>query len=218
MLRPQNQMNRERLQLKSPLVRFAPMFGHCGRILLLLTGLVSIASGQNPTGSLRGVVQDNSSARIPSAEISVQSAQSVLTRGTVADGRGEFRVDDLPPGPYRIVVNAKGFAQARSDVRVSVSSVRDVVVTLAPESITQIVRVQAQASSITTQDIDASGAVRQTIVTSTDLERMPLAARSFANIAYLAPGTEPVEPSDPTKARITAVATGGSHMGRDCGA
>src|SRR5215475_7018971 len=39
---------------------------------------------------------------------------------------------------------------------------------------------------------------------------MPLAARSFANIAYLAPGTEPVEPSDPTKARITAVSFGGS--------
>jgi len=39
---------------------------------------------------------------------------------------------------------------------------------------------------------------------------MPLAARSFANIAYMAPGTEPVEPSDPTKARITAVSFGGS--------
>ena len=43
-----------------------------------------------------------------------------------------------------------------------------------------------------------------------DLETMPLAARSFANIAYLVPGTEPVEPSDPTKARITAVSNGGS--------
>src|SRR5262249_13056812 len=43
-----------------------------------------------------------------------------------------------------------------------------------------------------------------------DLWTVPLAARSFANIAYLVPGTEPVEPSDPTKARITAVSTGGS--------
>ncbi|MGA7645057.1 MAG: hypothetical protein WBW01_00985, partial [Terriglobales bacterium] len=42
------------------------------------------------------------------------------------------------------------------------------------------------------------------------LETFPLPARSFANIAYLVPGTEPVEPSDPTKARITAVSTGGS--------
>ena len=42
------------------------------------------------------------------------------------------------------------------------------------------------------------------------LQTFPLAARSFANIAYLVPGTEPVEPSDPSKARITAVSFGGS--------
>ncbi len=48
------------------------------------------------------------------------------------------------------------------------------------------------------------------MITARDLESLPLAERSFANIAYLAPGTEPVEPSDPTKARITAVSTGGS--------
>ena len=47
-------------------------------------------------------------------------------------------------------------------------------------------------------------------ISTQDLQNLPLAARSFANIAYLAPGTEPVEPSDPTKARITAVSTGGS--------
>ncbi len=52
--------------------------------------------------------------------------------------------------------------------------------------------------------------VHQGVISSQDLETLPLAARSFANIAYLAPGTEPVEPSDPTKARITAVSTGGS--------
>ena len=48
------------------------------------------------------------------------------------------------------------------------------------------------------------------MITARDLEAIPLAARSFANIAYLVPGTEPVEPSDPTKARITAVSFGGS--------
>ncbi len=48
------------------------------------------------------------------------------------------------------------------------------------------------------------------VVSGKDLQDIPLAARSFANIAYMVPGTEPVEPSDPTKARITAVSTGGS--------
>jgi hypothetical protein len=52
--------------------------------------------------------------------------------------------------------------------------------------------------------------VVKTVIGLRDLEEMPLAHRSFANIAYLAPMTEPVEPSDPTKARITAVSFGGS--------
>ena len=55
-----------------------------------------------------------------------------------------------------------------------------------------------------------ASAVHQGVIGRQDLQNLPLAARSFANIAYLAPGTEPVEPSDPTKARITAVSTGGS--------
>ena len=52
--------------------------------------------------------------------------------------------------------------------------------------------------------------MQQSIVTSQDLHDIPRAARSFADIAYMAPGTVPVEPSDPTKARITAVSFGGS--------
>ena len=79
-----------------------------------------------------------------------------------------------------------------------------------PPVIVQTVGVRAQSSSITTQIVDVSSQVHQTVVTSQDIEGLPLPARSFANITYLAPGTEPVEPSDPTKARITAVSTGGS--------
>src|ERR1019366_1463522 len=70
--------------------------------------------------------------------------------------------------------------------------------------------VQGNTFSIATESIDTASAVHQGVVGSRDLETLPLAARSFANIAYLVPGTEPVEPSDPTKARITAVSTGGS--------
>ena len=69
---------------------------------------------------------------------------------------------------------------------------------------------ESQSSSITTQPIDLVSVVHQGVISRQDLQNLPLAERSFANIAYLAPGTEPVEPSDPTKARITAVATGGS--------
>jgi hypothetical protein len=165
---------------------------------------------QNPRGSLRGTVQDISGGRISSAKIVVQAPESAHQRETTANDRGDFRIDDLVPGNYHLTVSAKGFADASSDVQVNIGSTQEMTVVLRPQSVQQTVNVQGQASSITTQQMDTASTVQQAIVTAHDLDTIPLPARSFANIAYMAPGTEPVEPSDPTKARITAVSTGGS--------
>jgi hypothetical protein len=165
---------------------------------------------QDSRGSVRGVVQDATHARIVSATIEATSSTSSLVRRVSSDSRGEFQLEGLTPGLYRLNVAAKGFASATANVPVSVSTIRDVTVTLNLLSVQQTLGVQAQSSSITSQDIDLASSVHQSVITEQDLEGLPLAARSFANIAYLAPGTEPVEPSDPTKARITAVSTGGS--------
>src|ERR1700678_1345878 len=174
---------------------------------LLFIGLLH---AQNSNGALRGEVQDASAARVAGAQVVVQSNGSSITRQTTANERGEFRIEALLPGSYRVTVTAKGFAQATADVNVAVSVVRDIMVTLKPASGRETVVVLGNSSSITTQTTDTSSAVRGGVVGSQDLETLPLPARSFANIAYLVPGTEPVEPSDPTKARITAVSTGGS--------
>src|ERR1043166_6834113 len=181
-------------------------------VLFLICTLWRPLLAQSSTGSLRGAVQDSTGARIPGAKVAVQTADSSLKREASSEDRGEFRVDDLPSGNYRITVSAAGFAQAQADVSIAVSSVREVTVTLKAEALHETVNVRSQtsASSITTQSFDLASVVHQGVVSSRDLETLPLAERSFANIAYLAPGTVPVEPSDPTKARITAVSTGGS--------
>jgi len=183
------------------------------RIFAITAFLVSITlavQAQNPRGSLRGTVQDATGARIPAARILVRSLDSAVERVAASEDRGEFRIDDLLPGAYHVTVNAAGFAEAQAEVSIAVSSVREVTVALKAASPSETISVVGQTSSITTQPIDLVSVVHQGIVSSSDLQTLPLAARSFANIAYLAPGTEPVEPSDPTKARITAVSTGGS--------
>ena len=180
-------------------------------LLLLAVICVSVpAVSQNVSGSLRGVVLDSANARIAAASIKIELLGSVQSRTAKADSLGEFRIEDLTPGLWHVTVNARGFAMAVSDVTVSVSAVRDITVTMRPSVVEQSIGVQAQSSSIASQPIDVASNVHQGVVTSKDLEALPLPARSFANIAYLVPGTEPVEPSDPTKARITAVSTGGS--------
>jgi len=179
-------------------------------VLAAILLAVAVSSAQTPRGSLRGVIVDGRGDRIPSASISVRLHASSLIRTVSSDGQGNFRMDDLEPGIYLVNVSARGFADATAEVSIQVSSIRDIAVTMNPSVVVETVGVHAQSSSITTQPMDVSSQVHQTVVTSQDLEGLPLPARSFANIAYLAPGTEPVEPSDPTKARITAVSTGGS--------
>ncbi len=179
--------------------------------LLVCMGLLSwVAQAQDPRGALVGVVQDSNGGGVPAAAIVVRAAGSALERHATADTFGNFRLDGLPPGNYQVIVNAHGFAEARAEVVVVVSSVQGITVTMRLAALAQRVNVQGQASSITTQAIDNTGTVHQGAVSAQDLRDIPLAHRTFANIAYLVPGTEPVEPSDPTKARITAVSFGGS--------
>src|SRR6202166_1515892 len=183
---------------------------HLALTLILIALLAAALQAQNPRGSLRGKVQDSTGARIPSAKIVAQQTGSNLRRETLTEDRGEFRLDDLPAGNYQITITAVGFEPGQAQVSIPVAAVRDIAITLNPPSVQATIKVQAEPSSITSQPIDLASATHQGVVSTYDLETLPLAARSFANIAYLVPGTEPVEPSDPTKARITAVSTGGS--------
>jgi Carboxypeptidase regulatory-like domain/TonB dependent receptor len=165
---------------------------------------------QDFRGGLIGTVSDTSDARVPSATVILRAEASSVSRETKSDSQGEFRFSDLVPGAYRLTVQAPGFTDASAVVSVAVQGEREVTVSMHPAAAQQTVTVQGQASSITTQPMDTTSAVQGGAVTAQDLETIPLAHRSFANIAYLIPGTEPVEPSDPTKARITAVSFGGS--------
>ena len=178
-------------------------------VLALLVSASSVVA-QNSYGALRGQVQDPSGARVAGAKVTARPMGSNFMREAIANGNGEFRIDGLPPGPYEVKVHAGSFADSEAIVQVPVSRVRDLIVTLKAPEVRERVAVESETSSVTTESVDTASAMHQGIVTSRDLESLPLAARSFANIAYLVPGTEPVEPSDPTKARITAVSTGGS--------
>src|SRR5215471_8696647 len=188
--------------IKKNLLRFA--------LIQFCVFLPLAMNAQNPRGALRGVVEDASGARVAGAKVGVKGLGPAPGREAVTDKGGEFRLEDLPPGQYHLLVDATSFAEASADVQIVIGSVTEITVRMRPATVRQTVSVEGQPSSITTQKIDTASTVHQAIVTAQDLDTIPLANRSFANIAYLVPGTEPVEPSDPTKARITAVSFGGS--------
>src|SRR5579863_5071996 len=101
-------------------------------LVVLLILPVARLRAQNPGATLEGIVQDAQGGRIPLARIEVRALESSSTRQAKADTRGEFRLDDLQPGEYRVIVDASGFTEARSDVTVAVSTARDLTVTMEP--------------------------------------------------------------------------------------
>src|SRR5277367_4850268 len=106
----------------------------------------TMLNAQNPSGSLRGVVEDSTGSRFASALIDVTLA-SQLARQVSSDEHGEFRGEDLTPGSYRVSVSARGFATATADTSIAVAPIRDITVTMKPQSVPQTVGVQAQSSS-----------------------------------------------------------------------
>ena len=82
--------------------------------------LTATLHAQNPRGSLRGTVQDATGARIAAARIVAQLSGSSMQRETTSEDRGEFRLDDLLPGTYRINVSAAGFTPAQADIVIAV--------------------------------------------------------------------------------------------------
>src|SRR5208283_1675478 len=93
-----------------------------------------------------------------------------VRREVTSNSEGEFRIEDLLPGNYAIVIRGAGFAETQARIAVVVSSVRDIAVTLKPAQLQQSVTVQGQAVSIATQPVDVTTAVHGGAVTSYDLQ------------------------------------------------
>src|SRR5437870_5582238 len=165
---------------------------------------------QNPGGSLLVTVQDSTGARVAGASVSLTQEKFAISRTGKADAQGEKRFESLQPGSYTVTVNVTGFAEKTAAVVVAVSSQPVLVVTLQPQSVRESVEVRDRGPSLASHPLDTASSTVQTVITADDIDEIPLSARSFANISLMAPFTAPVEPSDPTKARITAVSFGGS--------
>jgi hypothetical protein len=70
----------------------------------------SIAYAQQLTGTLSGIVTDQTEARVPGAQIVVKNDASGDTRTSTADSSGFWSVTALIPGTYTVHVSATNFA------------------------------------------------------------------------------------------------------------
>ena len=181
-----------------------------GVVATALCAAHSTVSAQEFRGSLLVDVVDSSGAAIASAQVTLTEEKSASSFSQTTDSRGETQFPALSPATYAVDVTANGFAPQTQRVVISIGAHPVLRSVLTPESLRQSLEVHDHGPSLASHPLDTSSSTIQTIITADDLDEIPLSARSFANISLMAPFTAPVEPSDPTKARITAVSFGGS--------
>jgi len=78
-------------------------------LVLLCVAFSVTAIAQETTGGVQGTVKDQNGAVVVGATVEVSGSALIGTRSATTDSGGSFRITQLPPGSYNIVVSSKGF-------------------------------------------------------------------------------------------------------------
>ncbi len=153
--------------------------------LLLALPFATLAYGQGgANGTILGTVTDNSGAVVAGAAVDITNTATNVTNHTQTTSSGDFTVPFLPPGTYRVSVQASGFQKSViADVTLVVAQQARVNVTMRPGTVSESVEVQASAVALDTD----TAAVAQT-VTPTQIEQLPVENRNFVSLLFLGAG------------------------------
>ncbi len=147
-------------------------------VLTCLLGLAVPAGAQLAAGSLTGRVRDAQGLAVAGAAVTVRGEGWL---GTTTTGRaGTFRLEQVPPGAYDVLVEQAGFAPATSRVALGIGQVRELTVDLAVAGV-------AVETAVTAPALDLADASATTRVTAADLATLPT-PRDLFTLARAVPG------------------------------
>jgi hypothetical protein len=76
---------------------------------MLVVGSVAPADAQVTTGSIVGTVKDTSGGVLPGVNVTAINIDTNFSRSEVSNQRGEYSLQFLPPGSYRLEAGLTGF-------------------------------------------------------------------------------------------------------------
>ena len=85
-------------------------------LALCLAGFASGAMAQSSTtGSIEGTVIDQNGAAVRGATVTATSPTLISSQSATTNDNGRYSILNLPPGPYKIAIEASGFAKFEQD-------------------------------------------------------------------------------------------------------
>jgi hypothetical protein len=156
---------------------------HVVLLIVSMFALTALVQAQFEA-SIEGTVTDKSGATVSGAQVTVTDQATGVSHTAATDKSGFYRVNELPPGRYRVDVEAGSFKKtSKTDVEVSAEQPTPVNVILDTGSTSETVTVVGAQETLQTEDANIQGTL-----SSTEVENLPELERDPYELVRLAPG------------------------------
>jgi hypothetical protein len=159
--------------------------------LVILVATSGRVRAQAERATLSGTVVDASGAVLIGAKVQAKNVDTSMTYSSVTDGQGRYVLPEMQVGTYEVSAQKTGFRQmVQTGVVLTVGSRPILDFKLQVGQAEQVVEVQSEATRVDTE----TAAVGQ-LISSSQMENLPINGRNFASLLTMAPGVAAVPPS-----------------------
>lgn len=153
--------------------------------LLAVLLLSSVSYSQSGRSTVRGTVKDQQGNLVSGATVTISDSEKNFTRTQTTTQDGNYVFTAIPPGTYRLDVEAANFKKTSvSQVRALVDSSIDADVVLEVGSVSETVNVSASGEA----PLNTSDASIGVAFESRRIQELPLNARNVVGLLSLQPG------------------------------
>src|SRR6202790_5146458 len=158
---------------------FKLLYTTCALLLLSAS-----SAAQSTTGRILGTLTDQSGAAVAGATVVISDVQRGTSRTLTTDESGAYAAPDLPPGTYKIHVQARGFKSVeRPDVQIEVATDVRADFSLQPGQVTETVTITEEVPLVNTTSATLGGTL-----SNKEINDLPLNGRNYENLLQLRPG------------------------------